>query len=147
MTNTTNTARPITEVEISTDCTCEPYYESEDDFVPSNVCEGECYESAVEDFEVCILEEWRILHAIDSHALLRVVGSAMGWTRARGFTYAVANAESIVRSLSLRNADYTLYLSFDGEKLTARRTSHDEPTGASFTFEVLTEAEVEELEF
>lgn len=72
-----------------------------------------------------------------------VEGTAMGWTRASGFT--VVAWDILADAFSL-NGDYRVVFTLaDGENtLTAVRYSHDEPVGASFTVRPATEQEIED---
>lgn len=72
-----------------------------------------------------------------------IEGKGMGWTRASG--YIVVPAGKAVDALGL-NGEYRIVLTV-GETLSAVRYSHDEPTGASFTFRPATDEEVEDSRY
>ena len=72
-----------------------------------------------------------------------IEGTGMGWTRASG--YIVVDSAKAVDALGL-NGEYRIVLTV-GETLSAVRYSHDEPTGASFTFRPATEQEVEDSRY
>jgi hypothetical protein len=74
---------------------------------------------------------------------LYIEGTGMGWTRASG--YIVVSSDKAVDALGL-NGEYRIVLNV-GETLSAVRYSHDEPTGASFTFRSATDAEVEDSRY
>lgn len=61
----------------------------------------------------------------------------MGWLRQSGFAECLSNPERITELLSL-NAEFRLEFELIGKTLTARRWSHDEPTGTGlFTFSLV----------
>jgi hypothetical protein len=60
----------------------------------------------------------------------------MGWLRQEAWT--VTDVNSLVDSVRL-NGDFTLNFTLDGVHLSAVRYSHDEPTGAPFVFNLVTE--------
>ena len=70
----------------------------------------------------------------------------MGWRRTSGHTY--SPARDILDALGLEHTDYTLAFTWHAEThaFTCVRYSHDEPTGASFTIRLATDAEVELFE-
>jgi hypothetical protein len=57
----------------------------------------------------------------------------MGWTRASGNTKPIRGLEETFDALTL-NGDYRLVFTLYNGDLSVTRYSHDEPTGASFTF-------------
>jgi len=76
-----------------------------------------------------------------------IQGEGMGWTRASG--YIVVPPKQVVNALSL-NGEYRIVLTVNDEDATdlrAVRYSHDEPTGASFTFRPATDEEVEDSRY
>lgn len=82
-----------------------------------------------------LLSQWATLWHEPAAALIE--GKAMGWRRLDGYAIARASskeslAEAILNKLML-DGDFTITLKLEGGNLTARRSSHDEPTGCSFT--------------
>lgn len=114
---------------LTTDCTCE-YYDENDELVPSDDCMG-CYEDELFDLREK-LELW-----IEHHdaSYIRVEASGLGWRNLSGYTVITATPKHVIDLLTL-NGDYRAEFYFDAEdNLTARRWSHDEPTGTGlFTF-------------
>lgn len=112
---------------LSTECTCE----NEDGTFP-NYCFG-CFD---DDKGVLLeaLDNWLEEHEITS---VQVTGSNMLWTRVSGEALIEdVTSEAILKALSL-NGSYRLEVSipmYDME-ITAKRYSHDEPTGATFNLE------------
>lgn len=94
----------------------------------SNTCMG-CWDDSKEDFYQAIYE-WRKEVGVDWN-LVRIDGSAMGWTRSKGS--AVVPMERALDALTIRG-DFRIEVKLKGKELSARRYSHDEPTGASFFF-------------
>jgi hypothetical protein len=96
-------------------------------------CHG-CDEWMLEDTRE-LLEDWQ--RAWHNPGAAIIEGSAMGWRRLSGYAIARADseeslAEAILNKLML-NGDFTITLKLEGGNLTATRSSHDEPTGCSFT--------------
>lgn len=118
-------------VVISNNCTCE-----NEDGSYSEECFG-CYEDAVAELDQ-LMKNWVEAQGNELTNTVRIEGSAMGWTRAEG--YAVVEFDEVFNALKL-NGDWTLTLKLEGATLTAVRTSHDEPTGASFTFAFVSDEE------
>jgi hypothetical protein len=91
-------------------------------------CGGSCWDDMNEDF-ANVLGEW--LARVGDPDRVRVDGSGMGWQRESGWTECDANADEVVRALSI-NGDFRLTFTLAGESLRAVRSSHDE-MGAAFT--------------
>jgi hypothetical protein len=108
--------------------------------VLSNSCEcedGDCYGDACyipikEDFEEAIFTEF--LERNNSPRYLKIQGRAMGWQRRSGYKIIEANFNALFDSLTF-SGDWTLKITLAGDSLTIVRSSHDEPTGATFTIE------------
>ena len=113
--------------EISNNCTCEVWYESEDDFQPASECGG-CYEESLAYLKDEFFPLWESVNkATDT---VRIEGKNMGWTHASGWL--VTEVKNLLDALSLRG-DYTLTFVLEPDKpLSVTRYSHDEPMGASF---------------
>lgn len=113
--------------------------------VSADYCYG-CFDEAREAFDEVIVLPW--LNNIGNSAEAIVSYNGMSWRRTAGETYFQfdpadrgTTGEGLVNLLSL-NGDWTQYwtLTLDDERgasLSCLRTSHDEPTGASFEFEAL----------
>lgn len=91
-------------------------------------CMG-CWDDNKYTFRETILE-WRKEVGVD-WGLVRIDGSAMGWTRSRGS--AVVPIDRVLEALTIRG-DFRIEVKWEGKELSAVRYSHDEPTGASFFF-------------
>lgn len=94
----------------------------------ANGCMG-CWDDSKEMFYQS-LYEWRKEVGV-SWNLVRIEGSAMGWTRSKGS--AVVPLERVLEALTIRG-DFRIEVQLQGKSFSARRYSHDEPTGASFFF-------------
>ena len=111
---------------VTTDCLCE-----EGDY--EGYCEGTCFEWQKEDvFE--LLGLWKVRNGVTEDDNILIKGSGMTWQRLDGWKETdILNLDS---ALSL-NGDFRIEWYLEGNELTARRWSHDEPTGTGlFTFEV-----------
>jgi hypothetical protein len=109
---------------ISTECHC--YDEDEDSAY--GWCGG-CYED--DKREVLILiERWVNNYAPESwQGNVAIDAKGMGWQRVSG--RAIVDMTDILPALRV-NGDYRLEVTLDGGELSAVRSSHDEPCGASF---------------
>jgi hypothetical protein len=120
---------------VSTDCQCLIEDEETGEEVTPDNC-LDCGDWMLEDAHMT-LEEWQKRNSDPEAAL--ITGKNLGWMRlnghaiARGYLYEVLT-KSILRLLML-DGDFRLELKLEGKNLTARRWSHDEPTGCSFTLE------------
>ncbi len=114
---------------VTTDCLCE-----NEDGTPSEEC-FDCYEWQ-KDWVFELLGMWQLANGVTEDDTILVKGTGMTWQRLSGWkTTDILNLHS---TLSL-NGDFRIewYLE-DGKTLTARRWSHDEPTGTGlFTFEIM----------
>lgn len=119
-------------IEIDSNCTCTDEY---GDW--AGECFG-CWQDNVEIFNE-LLTEWKTVVGYDEDKhVVWIEGRAMGWQRRSGHTAVVS--ERVLDALSI-NGDYRLVFKFDNHSLTCVRYSHDEPTGASFTFTIHTSEE------
>ncbi len=115
-------------VSVTTDCLCG---EGDTDTL-TEYCSGTCYEWQKEDV-FALLGEWYVVNGIDEDDPILINCESMGWQHRSGFKW--TTPMELDGALSL-NGDFKIewYLE-DGETLTARRWSHDEPTGTGlFTF-------------
>jgi hypothetical protein len=120
----------IIETELSSNCVCEDYDEDTDTTTASTECWG-CWSDGVADFKDNLLQPWLDANGWDLDTAIRINGTAMGWQRRSG--YKDTTASELLDGLTL-NGDFTLRFKFDGKDLACVRSSHDEPTGASFEF-------------
>lgn len=117
---------------LTTDCTCTVYdAEYGEGIVPSDECFG-CFTDDRDNiaFE---LDRWVESEEIDA---VYIKAAGIGWQHLSGVACVNATGKEILDALAI-NGDYRLelYLTEDGT-LTARRWSHDEPTGTGlFEFE------------
>lgn len=106
-------------------------YECDTELQSDTYCTGACWTDANYTGELA-LDDW--LKSVDEPKHLRIEGRAMGWQRRSGWTDVTATWEKLRDALALDRADWTLRFDVDEQGiLTARRYSHDEPTGASFS--------------
>jgi hypothetical protein len=119
---------------LTTNCECTFYNDETDEIEPVTECDGECFtmdkESSLE-----LVEQWLERNGNPEAALIS--GAKMTWQSLSGYaiernTNSEKLAEQILNALML-NGDFTITLELTGKDLTARRASHDEPMGASFT--------------
>ena len=133
-------------VEISTYCQC--YYcqscdvgciglpddgrclDCGSELAPTTDCDGTCWEDSTYQGEEMLAE---YLAANEDTKRLRIEGRRMGWRNISGWADIRSNWDALLNALRI-DGDYTLRLEIDGDGIfTARRYSHDEPTGASFS--------------
>lgn len=113
---------------VTTDCQCE-----NEDGTPSQECFN-CYEWQKDDV-FYLLGEWQKANDIDEDDTIRIDGTGIGWMSADGYKY--TTMLELDGALSL-DGDFRIEWLLKGNELTARRWSHDEPTGSAlFTFKVL----------
>ena len=113
---------------VTTDCLCE-----NEDGTPQEYCDN-CYEWQKEDV-FTLLGEWQLLNGVTEDDVIVIVGEGMGWQRLTGSK--VTDILNLDSALSL-NGDFRIEWYLEDETLTARRWSHDEPTGTGlFTFAIL----------
>ena len=110
--------------EITSNCTCV----DEDGEERLDDCWGWCYQYAEEDTDNT-LDEWARRNDYPSDTV-RIESKAIGWRQVAG--YAVTSLEGVAKVLRL-NGDYRIEFIVEGNDLTIKRWSHDEPTGATFT--------------
>jgi hypothetical protein len=104
---------------VTTDCLCEDEYGQ-----PAGECVN-CYEWQKEDvFE--LLGMWQTLNDIDEDDHILIDGSGMGWQGQAGFKW--TTMLELHGALAL-NGDFRIEWYWEDGQLTARRWSHDEPTG------------------
>lgn len=94
----------------------------------ANSCMG-CWDDSESHFYDAIFE-WRKEVGVDRD-MVRIDGRGMGWTKSMGS--AVVPIDKALKALTL-NGDFRIDVEWSGRSFSARRYSHDEPTGASFYF-------------
>jgi hypothetical protein len=121
---------------VTTDCLCE-----NEDGSATESCFGDCYYWQKEDV-FALLGMWKVRNDLEEDTTILISGEKMGWTRASGIK--LTNFLELDSSLSL-DGDFRIEWYLEYNKLTARRWSHDEPTGTGlFTFTIIpTEEESE----
>lgn len=129
---------------VSTDCTCEDYNEELGEFVPMEYCYGDCYEMQKEDV-FYVIGEWQKLNEIDEDDLIRINGTRIGWQSRSG--YKDTDILELDGALAL-NGDFRITWTLDipNKKLTASRSSHDEPMGANFEIDFIKMTECDKCE-
>ena len=110
-------------LEMSSDCTC-----TNEDETPSTDC-FDCWQDSVWLFKD-MMNDWRRTVGVDWNTV-RITGRAMGWQSRSG--EALVSFDKVLEALTI-NGDFTLRFKHEGTVLTATRSSHDEPTGAGFSF-------------
>lgn len=112
-------------VSVTTDCLCE-----NEDGTPQDYCDG-CYEWQKEDVFM-LLGEWYLANGIDEDDPILIEGTGMTWQRLSGHKW--TTPMELDGALAL-NGDFKIEWYLENGELTARRWSHDEPTGTGlFTF-------------
>ena len=120
---------------LNNSCTCHEYTDGE----PVEYCDGECWAMGKEDLTE-LLNTWndRLLEAglyIQGRVVV-IIGRNISWQHYSGTKTVAFDADSVIDAMRL-NGDFRLSFQLQGTELTAVRYSHDEPTGASFTFQLI----------
>jgi hypothetical protein len=116
--------------EVSTDCQCQDENEN-GEWIPAQECFGDCYEWQ-KDEVFYLLGEWQKLNNIEEDDAILIKADGVGWTNASGYKW--TTMLDLDGALAL-NGDFRIEWYLEGNELTARRWSHDEPTGTGlFTF-------------
>lgn len=118
---------------VTTECICH-----EEDGI-DEVCFGDCYEMQKEDVSY-LISKWQELHSITEDDTILVIGKGMGWQSLSGWKE--TNILKLDGALAL-DGDFRIEWSLEENHLTARRWSHDEPTGSA-TFEFVVNPSEEE---
>lgn len=112
-------------VVLQSDCVC-----VDEDDTQLDSCYG-CYDDEVENLKY-LIQDWAEAQSIEFNEV-RVKATGMGWQSLSG--EATITVDKIATFLTIRG-DFRITFTLDGESLSARRASHDEPTGgAHFVFE------------
>jgi hypothetical protein len=126
-----NTEEKIT-LEMTSDCTC-----TNEDDTPSDYC-FDCCEDSKWLFKE-MMNNWRKAVGVDWNTV-RITGRNMGWQHRSG--EAIVSFDKVLNTLTI-NGDFNLRFKHEGTVLTATRSSHDEPTGAGFSFTLIKDEEEE----
>jgi hypothetical protein len=120
---------------VDTDCQCNYFDEDLDTFVAMESCEGDCYYWQKEDV-MHVIGEWQLLNEIDEDDKIIISGTGIGWQSRSG--YKETDILELHGALAL-NGDFRITWTLDipSKKLTARRSSHDEPMGANFEIDFI----------
>ena len=112
----------------TTNCECIDYDEETGTETPAEYCRDYCHE---DNKEHCLelLTEW--LRRNNNPQAVTITGKNLTWQHLTG--YKIVLAQDILNALMI-NGEFTISLTLEGKELTAGRSSHDEPTGASFVF-------------
>jgi hypothetical protein len=115
------------EYVLSTECSCTYLDENGDEQPLLDHCFAGCYSDALELLQH-ELSKWERANGYNDDTVIRVQAEAIGWQRRAG--YLDTAAENVAECLKI-NGDFriTYHLTADYKTLTARRSSHDEPTG------------------
>ena len=136
----------VVELELDSSCVC-VVYDEYDKEQASEVCFG-CWSDALQELDYLILLPW--LKAVDADNGDYVVasGSNVGWLRRSGEVSFELDyddlRDDLVGWFSL-NGDFRLVFRLEGDSLSVRRFSHDEPMGASFVFRLVKAERAEEV--
>lgn len=127
-------------MEVNTDCQCE-IFDDEGQVIPTTDCFG-CYTDAKEDL-LSELDYW--LGRAGDPEYVRIEGRGMGWMSRDGYAIVEAKPDELFEAMTI-NGEFRLVFEWDERDiLTARRYSHDEPTGTGlFTFEPMTQAQYDD---
>ncbi len=120
---------------LSSDCTCLNYNEETGEDEPMEYCYGDCWEMQKEDSKY-VIGEWQKLNEIEEDDLIRINGTGIGWQSRSG--YKDTDILKLHGALSF-DGDFCITWTLDipNKKLTARRSSHDEPMGANFEIDFI----------
>lgn len=103
-------------------------------------CDGVCWDFATEDMGEHF-RAWCVANKTDEFA---IYGRRMGWLSQSGHTGRLTTFRELLDNMTL-SGDFTIRwkLSEDNKEFTMTRSSHDEPTGASFEVVVWKEGDDE----
>jgi hypothetical protein len=91
-------------------------------------CSGECWEDSNQQMQD-IIEEF--LTELNNPSHLKIEASRMGWLSQSGNAIITASWSAILEALTI-NGEFNIDFIINEKTLTAKRYSHDEPTGARF---------------
>jgi hypothetical protein len=116
-------------VTLTTDCEC-----TDEDGNQTDDCFG-CYDDNVVAFNE-LIAEWVERNGKVATDSVKVASGRMNWNGVSG--YAVTDLLKIAEVIAIRG-QYRLDFKLDGLNLTCNRYSHDEPTGAHFTLDFVSD--------
>jgi len=139
------------EVEFTNSCTCtktdeetgEELLDERGNPIAEEYCTDYCWETGIENVE-WLLQTWLGKQNIGGQVYdLHIGGGGIGWQRREGYTIAKSTAQGVLDKLGI-GGDYILRFTLQGEELSVRRSSHDEPTGTGkLVFRLATDEEIE----
>lgn len=100
------------------------------DMTPSDYCYEACYDYKHENWANDLFPQW--LASVGNPDYVKISGKNMGWLHQEGYAVVETDWDKLYKALTI-NGDYRLEFVVEGKDFTAKRYSHDEPTGASFT--------------
>jgi hypothetical protein len=108
--------------------------ECEVELVSADSCIG-CWDDSESNFYEA-LEAWRNSMGVN-HEVVRIEATGMGWQRVSG--YSVKPFNKALEALTIRG-DFRIEAKWEDKTFSARRYSHDEPTGSAvFNFTLIEE--------
>jgi len=125
---------------LTTNCECMNWDDDGTTGTPADYCSGWCWDDMQQD-TIHLLTEWQ--HLNNNPEALKISGAGMSWQRLSGYAIVRGSAgdelsQEVINSLKI-NGDFILRFRLDGNTLTITRSSHDEPTGATFTLQPIQE--------
>jgi hypothetical protein len=127
------TATEIT-ATVTTNCECESYDEETGTYSPADTCFDICWEDACE-WVGEVIQDWLTARGIEEGEFVKIEANGLGWLRRSGYKLCRADVIELTGALFI-DGDFTIEYKLSDDKLTARRYSHDEPTGSAvFEFE------------
>jgi len=112
-------------LELNSSCVCLDEDNKEFD------CYGDCFTDNADYLNDYVIPSWITNNKVFAKDYVRIEGINLGWTHASGYT--IVEPKGILEALKI-NGDFRIEFRLKGGELSARRWSHDEPTGAYFLF-------------
>jgi len=100
----------------------------------ASYCDGLCYQDDYDYLADTLFPDWSLSKR--EPKWLKVSGKNVGWRRLSGYDKVKGDFKSLFDYLTF-SGDWTLTFTLEGGELSVRRTSHDEPTGCTYTIEAL----------
>lgn len=120
----------------STDCACTSENFQTGEFEPSETCFGDCGEWQEQSVQE-VIDEWIFLNKYTEDTNILITCDSQGWTRS--YKSFITKVSKLPTALSLKG-EFRIEWELKGSTLTARRYSHDEPTGTGeFQFSFIAE--------
>jgi hypothetical protein len=121
---------------VTSSCNCEELEDETGETSPALECWGDCSEV---DLATDMISEWLTAQNLNPYEQVIIRGQGLGWRSLDGWKFAGREPLEILECLYLRG-DFTIRLELSGPflQLRATRSSHDEPTGATFYFTIST---------